>query len=137
MRIARRLSVVVLCYLLSSYGIIFSLILIGMSGIKSLGGTLVGLLILLAWTCHVIMSANWVKNKPAENWVPFYGTCAGTLALILWPVADSTTRQIGISDIFHAIAIGITFTLPCLLLAIYLVRFHLRAQSARMDTSVS
>jgi hypothetical protein len=73
MKTVGRISVVAICYLLSSYGILLSLMLIGMSGIKSLSGALVGLLILLAWGCHVIMSVNWVIDKPVQKWVPAYG----------------------------------------------------------------
>lgn len=137
MKIAHRISIVVISYLLSSYGILLSLMLIGMSGIKSLSGTLVGLLILLAWVCHLIMSINWVIDKPARKWVPIYGTLAGTLGLMLWPVADSTIKQYEIADAFRAAAMGVAFTLPCFLLAIYLVRFHLNAQSKRNHPCLS
>ncbi len=106
------------------------MILVATSGIKSLSGTLVGLLVLFAWMCHVFMSINWVIDKSVEKWVPVYGTTAGTLGLLLWPVADSTTKNFEISEILRAAAIGITFTLPCFLLAIYLVRFHLRSPAA-------
>jgi hypothetical protein len=136
MKTVGRVSVVAICYLLSSYGILLSLMLIGMSGIKSLSGALVGLLILLAWGCHVIMSINWVIDKPVQKWVPAYGTLAGVLGLILWPLADSTIKNFDITDIFRAAAMGIAFTFPCFLLAIYLVRFHLRAQSARESAYV-
>jgi hypothetical protein len=136
MKTVGRISVVAICYLLSSYGILLSLMLIGMSGIKSLSGALVGLLILLAWGCHVIMSVNWVIDKPVQKWVPAYGTLAGVLGLILWPLAYPTTKNFDITDIFYAAALGIAFTLPCFLLAIYLVRFHLRAQSARESAYV-
>jgi regulator of protease activity HflC (stomatin/prohibitin superfamily) len=137
MKTVGRISVVAICYLLSSYGILLSLMLIGMSGIKSLSGALVGLLILLAWVCHVIMSINWVVDKPAKTWVPTYGTLAGVLGFILWPMANSTINNFGITDIFRAAAMGIAFTLPCFLLAIYLVRFHLRARSGHGSSYAS
>ena len=111
--------------------------LIGMSGVNSLGGTLVGLLILLAWVCHLIMSINWVIDKPSRKWVPVYGTAAGSLGLMLWPIAQPTIKHFEISDVFHAVAMGVVYTLPCILLAIYLVRFHLNAQSDRNTPYVS
>mgnify|MGYP003528328341 FL=1 len=128
MKTVRRISAVVVCYLLSSYGILLSFMLVGMSGIRSLGGTLVGMLILLAWVCHVMMSINWVIDKPVKRWVPVYGTLAGVMGLMLWPVADSTVKEFAITDILRAAAMGLALTLPCFLLAIHLVRFHLRAQ---------
>ena len=136
MKIVRRISAVVVCYLLSSYGILLSFMLVGMSGIRSLGGTLVGMLILFAWVCHVMMSINWVIDKPVEGWVPVYGTLAGVVGLMLWPVADSTVKEFAITDILRAAAMGLALTLPCFLLAIYLVRFHLRAKSGRANSYV-
>ena len=136
MKTVRRISAVVVCYLLSSYGILLSFMLVGMSGIRSLGGTLVGMLILLAWVCHVMMSINRVIDKPVEGWVPVYGTLAGVVGLMLWPVADSTVKEFAITDILRAAAMGLALTLPCFLLAIYLVRFHLRAKSGRANSYV-
>ena len=136
MKTVRRISAVVVCYLLSSYGILLSFMLVGMSGIRSLGGTLVGMLILFAWVCHVMMSINWVIDKPVEGWVPVYGTLAGVVGLMLWPVADSTVKEFAITDILRAAAMGLALTLPCFLLAIYLVRFHLRAKSGRANSYV-
>lgn len=129
MKTTLRISIVAACYLLSSYGILLSLMLIGMSGIKLLSGTLVGLLILFAWVCHVIMSMNWVIDKPTKKWVPVYGTLAGFMALMLWPIADSSTKHFEIVDVFSSVVMGLAFTLPCFLLAIHLVRFHLSSQS--------
>ncbi len=104
--------------------------LIGMSGIKSLGGTLVGMLILFAWVCHIMMSINWVADKPVQRWVPAYGTLAGIMGLILWPMAmaDSSVKEFVLIDILRAAVMGLVLTLPCFLLAMHLVRFHLRAQ---------
>ena len=137
MKTVGRISVVAICYLLSSYGIFLSLMLIGMSGIKSLSCALVGLLILLAWVCHLIMSINWVIDKPAKKWVLGYGTFAGVLGLLFWPLAHPTIKNFDITDICRAAAMGVVFTLPCFLLAIYLVRFHLREQSIRESAYVS
>ena len=130
MKTTRRIFVVVACYLLSSYGLLLSLMLIGMSGIKSLGGTLVGMLILFAWVCHIMMSINWVADKPVQRWVPAYGTLAGIMGLILWPMvmADSSVKEFVLIDILRAAVMGLVLTLPCFLLAMHLVRFHLRAQ---------
>ena len=133
MKTTWRISIVAICYLLSSYGILLSLMLVGMSGVKSSGGTLIGLFILLAWVCHLIMSINWVVDKPAKRWVPLFGTFSATLGLMLWPVANPTIKNFEISDVFHASLMGIVFTLPCFFLAIYLVRFHLNSQSERKN----
>lgn len=125
MKFTRRILVVATCYLLSSYGLLLSLIIVGRSGTKSLPGALIGLTILFAWIAHLVMSINWTLDRPTEKWVPLYGTLAGTLGLLLWPIAEPSIRTFEFLDIFRSAAMGLLFTLPCFLLAIYLVRFHL------------
>ena len=103
----------------------------GMFGIRSLSRAMVGLLILLAWVSHFMMSVNWVIDKPARKWLPVFGSLAGSLGLMLWPVAiirPMTINHVEILDVVRTSAAGIFFNLPCFLLAIYLVRFHLNAQ---------
>lgn len=131
MKTTRRILVVVICYLLSSYGILASLVLVGTSGVRSLSGALVGLVILLAWVCHLTMSVKWVIDQPSRKWVPVYGTAAGSLGLMLWPLAQPAIRHFAIPDVFHAAAMGVVLVFPCFLLAIHLVRFHLQRRSLR------
>lgn len=99
--------------------------LIGISSVNSLVGALVGLFILVGWVCHIIMCINWVCDKHARNWVVICGTLAGVLGMVFWPAAYPTINSFGVADIVRAAAIGIAFTLPCFLLAVYLVWFHL------------
>lgn len=126
MKFTYRISIVVLCYLLSSYGIVLSLMLVGMAGVTSLAGMSVGGLILFAWICHVVMSMNWVLDRPLGRWVPRWGSLAGILGLVLWPVANPAIERFEVADALHALAMGVGFTLPCCVLALFLVRFHLQ-----------
>lgn len=128
MRILRRSAVVAICYLLSHYGIIASLTFFAMSGTKSLCGTLVGISILGAWVAHITMSFNWIINRRVQKYIPVWGTVAGSVSLVLWPLTSSSQSTMGIelgSRMLAVIGMGLLFTLPCLLLAIWLVRFHM------------
>lgn len=103
------------------------MMLIALSGIKSLPEALIGIAILLAWVAHIVMSASWVINRKVEKFLPVWGTTAGALGLTCWPVVFSNEKyQIG-QTALQASAMGIAFTLPCFLLAIYLVWFHLKS----------
>lgn len=126
MKIARRIAIVALCYLLSSYGMVLSLMLAGMSGSGSWAGALVGLLILLAWVCHLMMSVGWIVDRPARRGTVLLGTCSAMGGLMLWPMADLAIQGFGIADILRASAIGMGLTLPCVLLALYFVKLHLQ-----------
>ncbi|EER57863.1 hypothetical protein AcdelDRAFT_4567 [Acidovorax delafieldii 2AN] len=131
MQTTRRILVVALCYLLSSYGILMSLVLAGKSVIAPSGVAGIGLLILLAWVFHLVMSVHWIADSPAQRWVPLAGICTGTLGLVLWPAEQTTLWPFSITDALRAFALGGVMTLPCVALAIYLVRFHLTRRPAR------
>lgn len=132
MQTTRRILVVALCYLLSSYGILMSLVLAGKSVIAPSGVAWIGLLILLAWVFHLVMSVHWIIDSPAQRWVPLAGICTGTLGLVLWPAEQTTLWPFSITDALRAFALGGVMTLPCVALAIYLVRFHLTRRPARI-----
>lgn len=132
MQPTRRILVVALCYLLSSYGLLMSLVLAAKSVVAPSGVAWLGLLILLAWVFHLVMSVHWIADSPAQRWVPLAGTCAGTLGLLLWPAEHTTLWPLSITDALRAFALGGVMTLPCIALAIYLVWFHLTRQPARM-----
>jgi len=129
MKILSRTIVIATCYLLSLYGIIFSMMLIGISGTKSLLGAITGTAILVAWVIHIIMSINWAIDRKVKKYLPVWGTIAGAFGLIFWPFSFVTNNYTPSQSALQAIAMGLAFTLPCFLLAIYLVRFHLRAAS--------
>lgn len=120
----RRALVTLACYLLSAYGLLGSLVVVATSGTKALPGVLVGLIVLLAWVCHVLMSLRWVLDAPAPPWMPVLGTLAACLGLLLWPLAAPGSGDVAWADLPSAAAMGMVFTLPCVLLALHLVRFH-------------
>jgi hypothetical protein len=132
-----RVAVVVACYLLSSYGILFSLMPVGMFGDKSLSGAIGFLLTIFAWVCHFIMSINWVLDRRSKKWILVCGTAAGTLGLLFWPFTETIAINFEMGRFFFAVAMRIGFVLPCFLLAIFLVWFHIKADAARHEPSVS
>lgn len=137
MTIALRVAVVVACYLLSSYGILFSLMPIGMFGDKSLSGTIGFLLTIFAWVCHLIMSINWVVDRKAEKWVLFFGTLAGAFGLLFWPFSGIIDKNFETGRFFFAVTMRVGFVLPCFLLAIFLVWFHIKTDTSNHEPSIS
>ena len=132
----RRTLVVLGCYALSGYGLLLSLLLVGMSVGSASTLTLVGLPILLAWLCHLSMSWHWVCNRPSSALVRAAGTLAALLGLLLWPQVLQQPPRWALADTWSALAMGGLLTLPCVLLGLYLLRWHLLAQRrARMGTA--
>ena len=132
-----RVAVVVVCYLLSSYGILFSLMPVGMFGDKSLSGTLGFLLTIFAWACHFNMSINWVVDRRAKKWVLVCGTVTGTLGLLFWPFTETIATNFEMGRFFFAVAVRVVFVLPSFLLAIFLVWFHIKADTSIHEPSIS
>ncbi|GAA4430509.1 hypothetical protein [Acidovorax lacteus] len=122
----RRALITTACYLLSAYGLLGSLVVVGTSGAHGLPGVLAGLTVLLAWVCHALMGLRWVLDAPAPRWMPVLGTAAGCAGLLLWPLAAPGGGAVAWADLPRAAAVGLVLTLPCVLLAVYLVRFHMR-----------
>lgn len=91
----------------------------------------VGGLILFAWLCHLVMSLNWVLDRPAGRWVPRWGAVAGGLGLLLWPLANPAIARFELADVPRAARVGIGLTLPCFFPAVFLVGFHLKPQPGR------
>lgn len=132
----RRALVVLGCYALSGYGLLLSLLLAGASVGSASTLTLVGLPILLAWLCHLSMSWHWVCNRPSSALVRAAGTLAALLGLLLWPQVLQQPPRWALADTWSALATGGLLTLPCVLLGLYLLRWHLLAQRrARMGTA--
>lgn len=93
---------------------------------------------LFAWVAHAKMSIAWVKDQPLSRRWPLWGTVAGVVSLLspLVGAVGETSELVG-----HRIEAGLIagalvgmFLLPCILLAIYLVRFHWHADAAHDNT---
>lgn len=149
--------VVVACYALSAIGILVSIMVIFASLAHPKPSGLIALLFLYAWLVHAVMSVGWIRDrKVGRRWV-VSGTLAGAISLLVWPagtasIAMSTIQpmpmktvigmlggtplngiQLLAGTVLETLLIPVLLVLPCLLLAIHLVRFHLRQDGGYPD----
>lgn len=101
----RRLLIALVCYGLSGYGILATLLLM-IEGFRhpepSSGLTLI---LVYAWAAHLVLSISWIRGKTPHRFWPLSGTMAGICSIGMLPI-------------------GLPFVLPSMLLAAYLVRLH-------------
>ena len=135
-RTVRRALIVVAAYLISFAGG-FPLMAMGAYALifnEPIGiAKLTPLIWLFAWTAHAKMSIAWVRNRPLPRRWPVWGTVAGILSLASPLLAVMREHPASAHQIEAALisgAVVAAFLLPCILLAIYLVRFHLQAAGA-------
>ena len=122
-----RAFVVFICYVLSSYGIFFSPFVVFGTFNNPVGLSIVVLLWVYAWACHMFMSFSWISNRRVRRVWPVTGTVAGVIMFLLPSFGGLIKAQIfTFSNVFYALAFEVIFVLPCLLLAIFLVHFHLK-----------
>ena len=129
-----RALIVILAYALSGAGFLFMLT----GAFPFLGGEfallakLVPLVWVFAWVAHARMSVAWVRNRTVSRRWPIWGTAAGLfslaspLILLLGGEPPSTLHHL--QGVLITIGLVTVFFLPSILLAVYLVRFHLQAQ---------
>ncbi|MGR6806341.1 hypothetical protein ACU6VI_08615 [Sphaerotilus natans] len=131
----RRLLWVLLCYGLSAGGLLACLMFAGVGlALPRAGAAVAVVLVLLAWSCHLVMSLNWVLDRRMGRVVPAVGTAVAVAASLIWPWAWIPERaSVSLSDRLGWSGLGLLWVLPCVLLAVQLLRFHLgeaRAQVA-------
>lgn len=84
-----------------------------------------------AWVAHVRMSLAWIRNLSLSRRWPLWGTVAGVLSLLspLLTVPGAQKGMVGhyVESSLITSAVVSVFLLPCIMLAVYLVRFHLHA----------
>ncbi|MBL8370970.1 MAG: hypothetical protein JNK28_06235 [Burkholderiaceae bacterium] len=131
----RRALVVILAYALSGAGFMFMLI----GAFPFLGGEfawftkLVPLVWVFAWVAHVRMSVAWVRDHTVDRRWPLWGTAAGLISLasplllLYGSLPADRVRQL--QGVLTMGALVCVFFLPSIVLAIKLVRFHLRTQT--------
>jgi hypothetical protein len=131
-RTVRRALIVIAAYLISFVGG-FPLMAMGAYALlfnEPFGvAKLTPLIWLYAWIAHAKMSIAWVRNSAVPRRLPLWGTVAGVLSLVspmLLVVNDPPVSAHRLEAALVSTAVVAAFLLPCILLAIYLVRFHLQ-----------
>ena len=87
----------------------------------------------LAWLAHGIMAYGWIIERKVGRFWPIAGTLAGVLSLTWGPISFKSAEDLGASLLVSWI-FSVPFSLPCILLGIYLVWFHLRKEHAVVTT---
>lgn len=129
-----RLLVVLASYALSSIGIMLMLVAIAgeLSG-KGSSKSLV-LIWLAAWLVHAVMSAAWVSNVRLSRLWPVSGVILGTASCLYWYVVDliSLGPESPLpSATGYLTVMQLLYVSPCILLALWLVRFHWQGRCSR------
>lgn len=121
---ARRALTVLVCYALSSWGLLGSVMLVVFSDRHGPGAGLAVLLVLLAWSVHLLMALNWVLDRRLGAPWPWVGAAAAAALLLGLPLL--TAEWPGLLRWAQAVGVGLLLTAPSVLLGLHLLRFHLR-----------
>ncbi len=126
-----RLTVAVMAYVLSSFGILLMCQLIVEELRKPRGPNVFIFVWLIAWLIHTVMTAAWARDRKLPRVWPIVGTVAGVGSFLVWPFlaakdaalfgADAAAASVGMLTAIQAVLVA-----PCLLLAVWLVRFHVK-----------
>jgi hypothetical protein len=138
----RKALIIIAAYALSAVGFVFMMVG-AMSLVFNEDGILIVRLLPLvwvfAWTAHVRMSLAWARDLPVKRFWPVWGTVAGVVSLIspvIWiALAGMTEFMRHIEAALITTGLVSLYLSPSILLAIYLVRFHLRAARAVQHSS--
>lgn len=127
-----RMTVAVLAYVLSSLGILLMCQLIREELGKPGGPSVFIFVWLVAWLTHAVMTTAWVHDRKLPRVWPVVGTASGVGSFLVWFVltpkdetlfgADAVAASAGMLTAIQAVLVA-----PCILLAVWLVRFHSKA----------
>lgn len=130
-----RMTVAVMAYILSSVGILLMYQLIVEELRSSKGPNLLVFVWIAAWLIHVVMTVAWIRDRKLPRVWPVVGTIAGVSSFLAWALlAVKDAVVFGVDDTAVNAASAGTLTAiqaalvaPCILLAVWLVRFHCKA----------
>lgn len=137
-----RLTVVVLCYLLSGYGFFLGTTILALASLASLSSigwhSLIAVIYAYAWLCHVKMCIGWMENRYVPRVWPISGLAAIVVSLLLFSsnlvLGPSWISSRPLSISLGILVLEVAFVLPNLVLAIYLAVFHLTRVAPRPES---
>lgn len=132
-----RLLVVLASYALSSIGIMLMLVVIASALSGKEGSRSMVFIWLAAWFVHAVMSAAWISNFRLSRLWPVSGLILGTASCLYWYIVDLTSpgpESPLPSATGYLTAMQLLYVSPCILLALWLVRFHWRGHCSRLET---
>jgi hypothetical protein len=120
MTLLRRLLITLACYALSGYGLLFSLYIAFQATMKPGHGAL-GLALLLAWSCHLVLCLHWCLDRRSGRALIVTGCLSGAVSLAAWPLA-LRGEPASVWQWAQGSAMALGATLPCVVLAVWIVR---------------
>jgi len=120
-----RILIAISCYLLSGYSLIAPI------GIARQHTYLFGLMV-FAWLAHFAMTYGWIKDRRVSRFWPVLGTVAGLASLTWGPISLNSLEDFGTSLLISWM-FSVPFSLPCILLAVYLVWFHCKPKATTLQ----
>lgn len=87
---------------------------------------------LIAWFVHAVMTVAWVRDRKLPRLWPVSGTLAGLGSFMLWPLLAVESGSFALDAAVTVQTVGTLVTIqfvlvsPCILLAVWLVRFHIK-----------
>jgi hypothetical protein len=114
----KRSRISLICYALSSFGILLMLQIIRGDVISLPSFIWIG-----AWAIHVIMCVSWVRNVRLPRLWPALGVVFGSASFLPWAlVGPELFPGQGTATIFMRVQLIVV--MPCVLLALWLIKFH-------------
>lgn len=89
---------------------------------------------------HVVMSGAWVFDVRLHRAWPILGVLFGVGSLAVLPLhaaGAGAPLEVAISSSLQLLTFQLALVAPCVLLALWLVRFHLKAEVAEVTSSQS
>ena len=131
----KRVIVVVIAYLLSSYGMLVMLKIAAEELVKpdsSTGGLITAILWMIAWALHAVMSVAWIRGVRLGTALATSGAAFGIGGLLLFPLYGAlylapmrqAFNQTSYAAEMQVFLVQLVTILPCVLLAFWLVIFH-------------
>jgi hypothetical protein len=136
-----KMIAVLLAYALSSLGLLWMVVLIIEELRRPKVTTAIVLVWLAAWFVHIVMSVAWVQGKRLSRIWPKVGLIAGIGSFLVWPILASKGQSplgpaIAAASAGQLMAVQAVLVAPCLVLAIWLVRFHWKEVAPAATSSV-
>jgi len=132
-----RLLIVLLCYLFSVFGLMFS-IQISIEELRRISwSNIVVFVWALCWGLHLYMSLCWIVNKKINAMVAKTSLASLVASLLYGPIYGFFGAGTLMSNIYGSVFIlvlEVLFTFPVIVLAIYLYYFNLSAISTKIKT---
>lgn len=135
----RRFAIVVGAYMLSSYGLIILFLLLTEGMRKAHPSPMEHAVMAMwigAWVAHLIMSVAWIRGKRLGKPFSLIAGCLGVASVLIGPArALYMTRGIfdsvpglSMSVALNLLKTQIIYVFPCILLALWLLRYHWKAE---------